>query len=738
MKVSIICNSDSDEKGISINSGKSIYEILEYYKFIKEVNILFINSNLDFFILKKEFIFSNTMEDFLHYYNKEHKVNNIVDYLKSQHIIILATHGQYGEDGILQKFLEDNNINYIGPSYFTASNTFNKLKTLETLWKNNISNRWTSEIFSNYERANELLNKHQQLCIKPNNGGSSIGVSIINNMEDFKIAINELNKKNYEILIEEVHNGVEFSVTIIGNKIYEPIEIVNSGIFTYEKKYFPTEKILYNYPAKFPNHIIEKIKKKSQEILNLFKCEYFLRVDGFYLNNKEIIFTDLNTIPGFQLNGLFFKYKNHFEVLHNILNIFFQKTNKNLCKKLLTYKKKFLLANKNFILNEKQNVFLIFGGDSSEQNVSIISGTNVLFNLYKSNKYNIYTFLLYKNIFYYLSYNEAFQNSIKDFIYIIKNHKNKDIFPQEDFVKLVKKYKGKIFIGLHGGIGEDGTLQELFEANHIKYTGSNSRISKLSMNKFNTIEYIKNNITNKNILKHIYFNKIKIIYDFKNTSLDKLKTIWNQLIYEINHNNSIKIFIKPNDDGCSVGAMILNNFQELVEYLQEIQNGNNNYKNYPLSLNSRDYLLCEYINMDKIHVNNYNIQYKMETGWIEGTIGFLKNRIFPPSVSISNDGLLTMEEKFLHGTGINLTPIPEAIMTNNNNIIIKKVIKHILKKIGFNSYCRVDFFYNIKSEKVNIIEVNSLPALTPATVLFQQAAYLNIKPSKLINTILNC
>lgn len=737
MQVCIISNSDSDERGISINSAKCIYEILEYYKFIKNTNIVFFNHKLDFFLLKKEFIFSNTMEDFLHTYKHEDKILDSINYLKTYDVIILTSHGKYGEDGIIQKFLEENNIKYIGPSYYTASNTFSKLNTLKLMWENNICKKWLSQLATN-DQLESLLKKYGKLCIKPDNGGSSIGVSIVSNIKEAKKAINGLIEKNYTPLVEEVHTGIEFSITIIGDKIYPPVEIVNDGIFTYEKKYFPTEKILYNYPAKFPKKIINLIKKKAKEIFHLFKCEYFIRIDGFYLKDNEIIFTDLNTIPGFQLNGLFFKYKNHFEVLGYILNIFFEKNNK---KKFIIHKDKNFQEDSFIVNNKRKNIFLIFGGDSSEQNVSVISGTNILFNLYKSNLYNIYIYLLYKNKFYYLSYKEAFQNSIKDFMPIIKNREKSNIFNLEDFMKLIKNKEGKVFMGLHGGIGEDGTLQKIFEKNNIPYTGSNSIISKLCMNKYKTIEYIKANVTDINILKHLYFNKTKIIYNFKNTSLEELKEIWRELEEDYNNINqkekSIKIFIKPNDDGCSVGAMILNNFQELAEYLQEIKKGSGNYKNSPLSLNSKDYLLCEYINVDKIFITSNEINHLIETGWIEGTIGFLKNKIFPPSISLTNNGLLTMEEKFLHGTGINLTPIPEIIMVNNNNIIIKKVIKHIINKMKINTYCRVDFFYNIKYQIVNIIEINTLPALTSATVLFQQAACLKITPSKLIKKILD-
>jgi D-alanine--D-alanine ligase len=728
MKISIIFNINSDEKGVSINSAKSIYEILEYYKFVKEINILFFNHNFEFFLLDKKFMFSNTIEDFLYLYNEKDKIINYIDFLKDYDLVFLTTHGRLGEDGYIQKIFEENNIKYVGPSSFTAKSTFNKLQALEKIWENAICQSWLGELFlpdDSFSKIEKLLKDYKKLCIKPNNGGSSIGVFIVSNIEEAKNAIEFLKKNNYQPLIESYHTGIEFSITSIGNKVYDPIGIIKEGIFCYDKKYFPSNKVVYESPIDLPIKVINEIKCKAYDILDLFKSEYFLRIDGFYnTKTNSLIFTDFNSIPGFQNNGLFFKNKNHFQVMNDIFNIFVKKYK---LRSLYSLKKNLF-----YLKDGRPNIFLIFGGDSSEQNVSILSGNNILFNLTKMDKYNIYNVLLFKNKFWFLSYEESFQTSINDFTQILKKNRSYSLY---EFVNLIKKHKSKVFIGLHGGIGENGELQKTFEKNNISYTGSNSKISELCMNKNNTIKYLEEKIIDNQVLQHMYFNKYIFIKNFKKNSIEELKTIWIELMKDKKSN---KVFIKPNDDGCSVGAMILESVEEFLNYWRNLNANNNIYKNIYLSQNSKDYLLCEYIDVDEIYINNSNnkIVYNKKSGWIEATIVYLDGKILKSSMTLSKNGFLTMEEKFLYGSGVNFTPIPSLIMEDYHNKIIEKVIGKVIEVIGITTYCRIDFFYNVIREQVNIIEVNTLPALTPSTVFFQQGAYFNKTPMNVINKIL--
>lgn len=702
MRICIICNGFADERGVSINSAKSIYEILESYSSIDDIQVVFIDENKGFFPLKKEFLFANTVEDFIHSYKEQDLIKDYVKYLQSFDKVFLATHGTFGEDGELQSLLEKNNISYIGNSSETSSATFSKLKTIQTLWKHNICQPWLAELYENEEQLKRLLVKYTQLCIKPNDGGSSIGVKICLNFEESIKHIQSLQKQDYEPLIEEVHQGVEFSICLINGVAADPTEIINEGIFTYAKKYLPSNKVSYRHPAAFPLRINNKIKQDSENIYNIFKCRSFLRIDGFYnKRNKSIIYTDLNTIPGFQINGFFFKHKSHFKVMEELLQIPPKLEKKN-----------------------KKNVYVVFGGDSSEQNVSIISGTNVVFNLNKSGDYNVVGCFMYKKQFWLLNYTECFQTSIRDFQYIIKNRQSMNIW---EFVELLKKNKAILFNGLHGGIGENGTLQKILEKNKVLFTGSNSKISRLCMDKHKTNRFISSlQLKSQMLFDHLYIPKELLLKNFKDYDISTLQKLF-----------PAALCIKPKDDGCSVGVSIINSLQDLEDYQKAIQSGQTELNGIPLSLKSKDYLLQEYIKTDVIVSVKSKIIKQTQIGWFEGTLGTLGKEVFIPSVCLSTHHTLTMEEKFLQGTGTNLTPIPYVVADQRDIEIIQSVIQEVvIKYLKIHTYCRVDYFYNTNTKKVMIIEINTLPALTPATVLFQQAIHNNITPKLLMERIL--
>jgi D-alanine--D-alanine ligase len=662
--------------------------------------MVYMDENKNFFILKKEFIFSNTVEDFIHIYNDRNKIADSICYFKTFDRIFLATHGNFGEDGQLQKILEENSINHIGHSSKTSEMTFLKLTTLEILWKYNICKKWTSEIYENRNQLKSLLEKNKRLCVKPNNGGSSIGVKICSTLEECENHIQELKLRNYEPLLEEVHEGVEFSICLINGKALEPTEIIHNGIFTYEKKYFPNEEVVYKNPASFSSIVNKQIQEDSKKIYEIFQCKSFLRVDGFYnKKNNSIIYTDLNTIPGFQINGLFFKNQNHFNLIEEIWQL--PKRNKN---------------------KKSKNIFVIFGGDSSEKNVSILSGNNAIFNLNKFSEYNVIGAILYKNKFYILEYEKCFQTSILDFKFILSSKKGLNI---KDFIQQVKNLNGVIFNGLHGGIGENGTLQKHFQKANVKYTGSDEKISKLAMNKYKTRLFLCS-LKNKFIEKHLYIPEEYFIKNFKDYDFKKFQSFFSK-----------PFCIKPNDDGCSVGVNIIRSFPQLINYQKAVKNKQSEFENLPLSLQSKDYLLQEYIETDEIKSEKSRVIKIEKTGWFEGTISTLGKKVLIPSVSISNNNFLTMKEKFLQGVGTNLTPIPFAVADNNDIKIIRKLIKKIvINNLKIDTYCRVDYFYNVNTKKMIILEINTLPALTPSTVLFSQAIYYNLTPKLLFQKIL--
>ena len=126
---------------------------------------------------------------------------------------------------------------------------------------------------------------------------------------------------------------------------------------------------------------------------------------------------------------------------------------------------------------------------------------------------------------------------------------------------------------------------------------------------------------------------------------------------------------------------------------------------------------------------------------IELTCGVIGNHnpiAFPPSMAVAKGGILSMEEKFLPGAGENQTPAPLPLTVLD---LIRQTMVDAYKTIGCTGYARIDSFYQTAeqsptgTERVVILEFNTLPATTPATCLFHQAAEVGMKPMDLIDKI---
>jgi len=204
-------------------------------------------------------------------------------------IAFIALHGKGGEDGIIQKYLENRGIKYTGCEVKASELGMNKKNFLEMMRDNGIKIPQQT--------------KSIPCVVKPNSGGSSIGVSIVREKYELKNAVNKAKKYDREILIEEYIEGREITGGILGNDVLPIVEIIPKGdFFDYESKYNESgaEEIC-------PAGLSEEMTKKVQEIvLKVFKIiggKGFARVD--MIIRKDIPYVlEINTIPGLTPNSL--------------------------------------------------------------------------------------------------------------------------------------------------------------------------------------------------------------------------------------------------------------------------------------------------------------------------------------------------------------------------------------------------------------------------------------------------
>jgi len=219
--------------------------------------------------------------------------------------VFIGMHGTPGEDGKLQGYFDTLKIPYTSCDAATSALTFNKRFTVAVAAASGISVA-NSEVLikHNFQSPDEVARKLKfPVFVKPNNGGSSIGMSKVNKLSDeFGSAIEKAFKEDDQVLIEEFIEGREFTVGVFktkGNIIVLPItEVISKkDFFDYEAKYEGASSEVT--PAKIDEVVADKIRDAAKKIYQVFNCRGVVRIDFIYSEKaKQPYMLEINSIPG--------------------------------------------------------------------------------------------------------------------------------------------------------------------------------------------------------------------------------------------------------------------------------------------------------------------------------------------------------------------------------------------------------------------------------------------------------
>ena len=212
-------------------------------------------------------------------------------------LVFIALHGQGGEDGAIQGLLESMNLPYTGSKVLASALGMNKVKSKQ-VWEQMKLKTAKYELLGAQTDYGELIERLDKIVIKPVNGGSSLGISIVNNEKDLVKEYENALAFDSEIMAEQFIEGVEFSTGVIGDEILPTIQLETSRqFFDYEAKYNDKDtKIICPVnltPAEFND--LENL------VLNAYTglgCKGLARVDVIRDKNGEFYLLELNTIPG--------------------------------------------------------------------------------------------------------------------------------------------------------------------------------------------------------------------------------------------------------------------------------------------------------------------------------------------------------------------------------------------------------------------------------------------------------
>jgi D-alanine-D-alanine ligase len=223
-------------------------------------------------------------------------------------IVIIALHGTEGEDGTLQRFLEDGHVLYTGTGSAASALAFDKQRTKQLAREHDlpVPEDITIQEFSalKEEQLKKFLRLSQKIVMKPNANGSSVGLYIISNEEELMKAISEAREKkltNY--LCEPFIAGREITVGVRERSDLtlkalpcSEVRVKTGRQFDYEGKYLGSgvEELT---PAPLPPEIARECQKLAIEMHKLVGCEGYSRTD-MILTERGPYLLEINTLPG--------------------------------------------------------------------------------------------------------------------------------------------------------------------------------------------------------------------------------------------------------------------------------------------------------------------------------------------------------------------------------------------------------------------------------------------------------
>jgi D-alanine--D-alanine ligase len=783
--VALLCGGPSPERGISLNSARSVCDHLSGTD-VEVVPFYFDHARRPYQVSRAQ-LYSNTPSDFdfkLSQSARPLSMAGLKRELKKIDLAFPLIHGAFGEDGEMIGLLEEWGVKTVGPSSKTCSQAFHKIRARERL---------ASEGF--YTLAALHIKKGQKLnplaisrfianeckgkaVVKPVQGGSSIGVSVVGSANEAMEAIASLFKGRYfkDVLIEPFCSGVEFTTVLLQNRFGQavsllPIEIEanykKGEIFDYRRKYLASNQVTYHIPPRFSADVVEAIRVQAEQIFSLFGFRDFLRIDGWILDSGEILFSDINPISGMEQNSFFFMGCSQIGMSHRDAVRFIVRS------ACLRYGIKWKESSATSGVIKKSPVNVLFGGSTAERQVSVMSGTNVWLKLMRSKKYEPIPFLLDNdhNVWR-LPYLFTLRHTVEEIQELCSNQLEVEkkltkmiapvvrqlglrpgeatqVFSRTEAITLKEFIKSSpaIFNTVHGGIGENGVIQRMCDEARVIYNGCGTKASQLCMDKYETgrvISSLESKLVTSAPKRLFAFDQIG------NINKSGWEDIWGSLIKDL---ESKTVIVKPRGDGCSAGIVRLFNSEDFKRYCgfvlrrdAIIPPGTLTGQGAIVEMPSErvDYLICEpFIETDRVSVRDNELIWKRVSDMVEVTVGVLgvkgKLRAMNPSITIASGDVLSLEEKFQGGTGVNITPPPPEFVAPSVRAKIMKGIEIAGNLLGIEGYARIDAFINRLTGKVVVIEANTLPGLTGSTVFYHQglAEHVPMYPTELLEKIMD-
>lgn len=220
-------------------------------------------------------------------------------------LVFPVLHGKNGEDGTLQGLFELAGVPVIGCDTLSSALCMDKDRAHKLVSLTGIAVP-KSITFKQFEKETALKEIENQLTyplfVKPVRAGSSFGITKVTKKQQLAVAVELAFEYDTQVIVEETIEGFEVGCAVLGKNTLtvgrvDEIEL-SSGFFDYTEKYtLKSSKI--HMPARIDAETEKRIQKAAVTIYKALGCSGFARVDMFYTPSGEIVFNEVNTIPGF-------------------------------------------------------------------------------------------------------------------------------------------------------------------------------------------------------------------------------------------------------------------------------------------------------------------------------------------------------------------------------------------------------------------------------------------------------
>ena len=281
----VLCGGWSDEREVSLTSGKSVYDALDSDGYRASI--------MDFHS-KDKMLLDNCIKS-----NKIDLVFNLM-------------HGTGGEDGLVQSYLDEFCVKYVGSDSKSSYLSFNKIATKDKWISQNIPTPNYSMLSEVNENFLQVVKKSEKIIIKPISSGSSVGIKILRVRDLDVTGVTKLLKsisKYYDdtilnnYFIEEFISGSEYTAPIVNDEVLPIIKIdTTREFYNYQAKY-EDDDTTFSFPS-FDSQLESRIKNTCFNAFKALGSNGWGRVDFFLDQDNDIKLIELNSIPGMTSHSL--------------------------------------------------------------------------------------------------------------------------------------------------------------------------------------------------------------------------------------------------------------------------------------------------------------------------------------------------------------------------------------------------------------------------------------------------